>query len=58
MEDCADELEEQFDEVDDCDFDDDNASKCLASMQKYASTCDEDDAEEAYDDCNDVYDDC
>ena len=58
LEDAEEEIEDQEDYLDDCDFDAENGAECLAAMQAYARSCSEDDGEEVEDACDDVYEDC
>lgn len=59
--DCVDELEDDTEDAmddffDDCDFEKDEANKCLDAVNRAARTCDEDDIDDLYDDCEDVWD--
>ncbi len=53
---CVEELEDNYDDYDyydDCDFDPDEADKCLDSLKLFARSCDYSDYDDA---CGDVWD--
>jgi hypothetical protein len=59
--DCVDDVESDNEDLidkfyDDCDFDAEEASRCLDAANKASHTCEENDLEDVYDDCKDVWD--
>jgi len=59
VQECREEYEEYIEDaewIDDCDFDEDEAKKCLEAVRDYRNSCDYDDLD--YDDCAEVFTDC
>jgi len=59
QEECREETEEYLDDldvVDDCDFDEEKARKCIETLREFKASCDPDDYD--YEDCYETFDDC
>lgn len=58
--DCVDDQEDNIDDnedaVSDCDFDQEQADKCMAAERAYAGTCGPNELDDVNDECEDVWD--